>query len=85
MVLTSWPGSSARSALGTHSSSSTRIGDEVRLCLLERSDRDLAAHGREVVEKLLKRVSAFEVVDQGLQRYPRADEDRRPPRMSGSE
>src|SRR5258706_917540 len=73
-VLTSCPGNWSRSARGTHSSSSTRIGDQVLFRLLERRDRQLPRNGWEVVEKLLQRVAAFQVVDQGLHRDSRADE-----------
>jgi hypothetical protein len=50
-VLTSRPGLSLRSARGTHSSSSTRIGNQASFRLLKRSNGDLACDSREVVKK----------------------------------
>src|SRR5262245_28542089 len=65
-VLMSWPGNSFRNARGTHSSSSTRIGDQMCLGLLEGCNSNIPADGREIVKKLVKRVAAFNVVDEGL-------------------
>jgi hypothetical protein len=62
---------------GTHSSSGTRIGDLVGLRLLERSDDNFSRNGGEVVKKLIERVTAFDVVDERLHRYPRANKYRR--------
>src|SRR5438105_3304485 len=73
-VVTSCPGSRSRKARGTHSSSSTRIGDQVLFRLLQRSDSELPGNRREVVKKLLQRVSAFQIVDQCLHRHSRAYE-----------
>ena len=55
-----------RSARGTHSSSSTRIGNQVGFRLLERRNRNIARDGRKVVKKLVQRVAALDVVDQCL-------------------
>src|SRR5262245_41808432 len=71
-VLTSWPGNSFRSVRGTHSSSSTRIGDQKCLGLLEGRNNNIAADGWEIVKKLIKRVTAFDVVDEGLHRHASA-------------
>src|SRR6266705_6257202 len=65
-VLTSWPGNSFRSARGTHSSSSTRIGDQMYLGLLESRNCKVPADGWEIIKKLIKRVTAFDVVDERL-------------------
>src|SRR6185437_11664926 len=73
-VLTSWPRISLRSARGTHSSSSTRIGNQVGFCLLKRRNGNLARDAREVVEKLVQRVTALDVVDQRLHGDARSGE-----------
>src|SRR5581483_12350121 len=62
-VLTSWPEISLRSARGTHSSSSTRIGNQARFRLLERRNGKLTRDGRKVIKELVQRVAAFDVVD----------------------
>ena len=49
----------------------------MRLRLLQSRERERAAHGREVVQEFLEGVSAFDVVDQRLNRDPRSDEYRR--------
>ena len=51
--LTSCPTSCSRSVRGTHSSSSTRIRDQMPAGLLQRSDRKLPGNRGKVVEKLL--------------------------------
>src|SRR5579862_3426909 len=76
-VWTSWPRISLHSARGTHSSSSTRIGNQAGFRLLERCNGNLPGDGREVVKKLVQRVTALDVVDQRLQRNARSDEYRR--------
>ncbi len=65
-VRTVWPTSSLPKARGTHSSSNTRIGDQVVLCLFESSNGELARHGGKVVKKFLQRMTSFNVVDEGL-------------------
>jgi hypothetical protein len=61
---------------GTHSSSSTRIGDQVGLRLLERGNDNFSRDGGKVVKKLTERVTAFNVVDEGLHGDPRANKHR---------
>src|SRR5713101_850979 len=75
-VLTSWPRSSLRRARGTHSSSSTRIGDQVGLRLLEGSNDNFSSDGGEIVKKLTERVTTFDVVDERLHGNPRANKHR---------
>src|SRR5580704_10752164 len=75
-VLTSWPGRSLRSARGTHSSSSTRIGNQMGFGLLERSNRHVAGDGREVVKERVQRMTALDVVDQRLEGDARSDKHR---------
>ena len=69
-------GKSVRSPRGTHSSRSTRIGEEVRLRLFKGGDRYRSAHGREIVQKFFERVPALDVVNQCLNGDPRTDENR---------
>src|SRR5215831_9678442 len=71
-VLTSCPGNSFRSARGTHSSSSTRIGDQMCFGLLDGRNRKVPADGGEIIKKLIKRVTAFDVVDERLHGHTRA-------------
>jgi hypothetical protein len=77
-ALTSWPGSSLRSAPGTHPSSSSRIGNQMGLGLLEGRDGKLARNGREVVKELVEGMTSFDVVDERLHGNARADEYRGP-------
>jgi hypothetical protein len=44
--------------------------------LLKNCNGDFPFHAGEVVEKLIKGVTAFKVVEQILDRYPRANENR---------
>src|SRR5262249_54892013 len=75
-VLTSWPGISLRNARGTHSSSSTRIGNQVSFRLLERGDGNVTRDGREVVKEFIQRMTALDVVDQRLHGDAGSDEHR---------
>jgi hypothetical protein len=61
-----------RRARGTHSSSSTRIGDQVGLRLFKRSNNDFSTDGGKVVKKSLQRMTAFDVVDERLHNGRRA-------------
>src|SRR5579864_727737 len=76
-VLTSWPGSSLRRARGTHSSSSTRIGNQVRLGLFKGCHCKLSRDGREVIKKFVQRMAARDVVNGCLYGNARADKHRR--------
>src|SRR5262245_3078780 len=75
-VVTSWPTSSLRSARGTHSSSNTRIGDQMRLRLLKRGNGNFSSDGGKIVKELLQRVTTFDVVDERLNGNTRADKYR---------
>src|SRR5580700_11282371 len=75
-VLTSWPGRSLRSARGTHSSSSTRIGNQMGFGLFQRSYRHVAGDGGEVVKKRVQRMAALDVVNQRLDGDARSDKHR---------
>ena len=65
-----------RRVRGTHSSSNTRIGDQVGLGLLEGCNSNFSSDGGEVVKKLFQRVTAFDVVDEGLYGNARANKHR---------
>ena len=82
-VLTSCPRSCSRNVRGTHSSSSTRIRDQMPLGQLERRDSKVSWNRWEVVEKPLQSVPALDVIDQRLHRDPGTDEDRRSPQNFG--
>ena len=49
------------------------------LGLLQEPDHLFAGDGREAGQELMDRVAGFQVVEQGLDRDPRASEDRSPP------
>ena len=49
-----------------HSSSSTRIGDQVGLCVLKRGNDNFSGDSGEVVKKLFQRVTTFDVVVNNL-------------------
>src|SRR5580700_8898496 len=61
---------------GTHSSSSTRIGNQMGFGLFERSYRHVAGDGREVVKESVQRMAALDVVDQRLDGDARSDKHR---------
>src|SRR5206468_463294 len=82
-VLTSWPGRSLRKARGTHSSSSTRIGDQVVLRLFQSRNSNFPGDRRKIVEKLVQRMTAFNVVDERLHRHTRANKHRGPAQNVG--
>ena len=54
---------SLRDARGIHSSSNARIGNQVGLGVLKRSYREFVRHSWKIVQELLQRVTAFEVVN----------------------
>src|ERR1700754_4327172 len=68
------PGMSFRNARGTHSSSRTRIGNQMSLGLLQRCDREFSGHARKIIQELFERMAAFDVVDQRLHGNARANE-----------
>ncbi len=55
-----------RNARGTHSSSNTRIGDQMCLGLLQCGDGKFSRHARKIIQELFERMAAFDVVDQRL-------------------
>lgn len=57
-----------RSARGTHSSSNTRIDNQMGFGLFKRSNGYFPGNGREIVEEFLRRMSALNVIDQRLKR-----------------
>src|SRR5436305_13251768 len=75
-VLTKWSERARLSGRGTHSSSSTRMGDQHRLRQLENSDGLLTAYRRKMIQEGIERLSALEVVEKRLHRHPGAYEDR---------
>src|SRR4030095_3699383 len=75
-VLTSWPTRSRFRRLGRHSSSRTRTGEERLLGLLQGRDGVFASAGGEILEDLRQGLARFEVVQQGLERHPSANEHR---------
>ena len=79
-VLTSCPVNSAERARGRFSSSRTRTGQNGIPSQIERGERLLLRDRRELIEKLVERLSSFQVVEQCLNRHPRAAEDRHAPR-----
>src|SRR5436309_5094424 len=75
-VLTKWSERARFSGRGTHSSSSTRMGDQHCLRQLENSHGLLAAYSREMIQEGIKRLSALKIVEEGLHRHPGPYEDR---------
>src|SRR6202795_4122001 len=73
-VRTVWPASDRPSALGTRSSSNTRIGHQGLGGEPQCRYRLLAGDGRENVQELRERVPAGEVVKERPQRHAGADE-----------
>src|SRR3989442_4844635 len=76
-VWTSCPCSSRARSTGRCSSRRTRTGQERIASEVERSDGLLAPDGRELPEELVEGLAALEVVEEGLDRDPGADENRR--------
>src|SRR6185369_5087070 len=56
------PGISRRTRFGNDSSMSTSKRSESLSCQFERRDGLFTAHGREIIKKLLERISGLEVV-----------------------
>src|SRR4051812_2456364 len=76
-VLISCPGNWRRRRLGTHSSSSSRISLGHAACELEGSDGLFATDAGKVLQELVERVTALEIVVERLHRHSRPDKDRR--------
>src|SRR4051794_16057937 len=74
-VLTEWSERVCFSGRGTHSSSSTRMGDQHRLRQLENGYGLLAADRRKMIQERIERLSALEVVEKRLHRHPGPYED----------
>ena len=55
------------------------MADEQRFRLLENRYRRVLSYGREIVQKLVKSLTAFQVIKQRLKRDTRASEDRGTP------
>src|SRR5256886_3977748 len=72
------PISAARSS-GSCSSRRTRTSQQRSAREVERRDRLVASHGRELAKKLVQGLAAFEVIEQRLYRNAGADEHRRAP------
>jgi hypothetical protein len=71
-VTTSWPGSSLRSRLGTHSSSNTRIGESQISSLLKGGYSHFARDAREAFQEFVQRFPRLEEVQQRLEGHSRA-------------
>src|SRR5437763_15120872 len=77
-VETVCPAKSRLRRRGTHSSSSSLILRHQPLpVLFEHAERLLPRHGREIVEKDIQTVPAFQIIEQVLDGDSRAREDRR--------
>src|SRR5947199_8056901 len=77
-VLTTCSVNSRLSGRGTHSSSSTRMSDQHPLRELEDGYGLLTPDAREMIQEDVDGFSALEIVEEGLDRHPRPDEDRDP-------
>lgn len=75
-VVTSCPTISAARSAGRDSSSRMRIGKERDSGLFEDAYRSLAVNRRKLLQERLQRIAFFEVVEQVLDRNPRAGEYR---------
>ena len=62
-------------ALVNENSAFLRTGEQKILCFLERSDGRLTRNGRKPHQKIFKRFSAFQVVEQRLDRHSRSAKD----------
>ena len=71
--------SAAARSRGSCSSSRTRTSQQRSARKVERCDRLVAPHGRELAKKLVYGFTAFEVVEERLNRNTCANEDRRSP------
>jgi hypothetical protein len=71
-VTTSWPGSSLRSRLGTHSSSNTRIGESQISSLLKGGYSHFARDAREALQEFVQWLPRLKEVQQRLERHSRA-------------
>jgi hypothetical protein len=67
---------------GTHSSSNTRMFERQVPCLLKRCDGKLACYAWEILQKLIKRIAAFEIVQEGLKRHASSGKAGRAPIIS---
>src|SRR2546429_6281657 len=78
-VSTRWPWRGAARSSGSCSSRRTRTSQQRSAREVERRDRLVASHGRELTKKLVQGLAAFEVIEQRLYRNTCADEHRRAP------
>src|SRR6267154_325537 len=58
------------------SRASSRLGNDQLFSMLQSGDGCLARHRRKLFQKLDERVSAFQIIEQILERHPGAAEDR---------
>src|SRR2546427_9520031 len=79
-VSTLWPWSAEARSSGSCSSRRTRTSQQRCAREVERRDRLVASHGRELAKKLVQRLATFEVVEQRLYLNACADEHRRTPK-----
>src|SRR5574337_1131013 len=82
-VSTLWPWSAAARSSGSCSSRRTRTSEQRNAREVERRDCLVASYGRELAQKLVQGLAAFEVVEQRLYRNACADEHRRAPKNAG--
>jgi hypothetical protein len=75
-VSTLWPPSAAARSTGTCSSRRTRTSQQRSPCEVERRDCLVAFHGRELAQKLVQGLAAFEVIEQRPDWNACADEHR---------
>src|SRR6266545_3782625 len=76
-VSTSWPARSKARSTGRCSSRRTRTGQKRFSGKVECGDGLFALHGRKLVEKFIKSLAAFQMIEERLNGHSRADKDRR--------